>query len=77
MASKKRSKNSNQPKLMEYVNHESTIQSLLPVKDQVDKEVLRLVKLRKEIESRRIEEDKIIRKILKLHIADKKEEDKK
>ena len=37
MASKKRSKNSNQPKLMEYVGNESTIHSLLPIKDQIDK----------------------------------------
>lgn len=59
---------------MEYVNHESTINSLLPIKDQIDKELVRLIKVRKEIESRQIEEDKIIRKILKLHIGDKKEE---
>lgn len=59
---------------MDYVGNESINHSLLPIKEQIDKEVLKLVKIRKEIENKQIEENKIIRKILKLHIGDVKEE---
>ena len=67
MPPKRHKQNSNQPKIIDYSNNNYN-HSLLTKKEQLDKEIAKLIKVRKEIESRQIEEAKVIKKILTLQI---------
>lgn len=71
---KREKKNNTQPTLSNFMNKEAVELDPQTVEVKMDKEVVKLLKIRKEIEQKRREEQRVINHILKLQISDEKKE---
>jgi hypothetical protein len=72
MPRKKSKEDKQQPRLMEWVGNEKPPLTGEGRNEQMEKEIIKLLKLRREMESKQQEEERIIKRIVRLQIGEDK-----